>query len=116
MVKAGYFFMRRALGYDTAPAIERGLIETVALSYLRLQCAELAFSSAQDATGQTFSTILFYEKRLGMAQRRYLRSTVELARVRRLLRRDPVLQFNVAEAGSQVVNVAELRGKTKNVG
>ncbi len=100
---AGVSHLRDELGYKDAPALERPLIEHVVLCWLRLQKAELSYSNALAGT-QTLTQAAHWERRLTMAQGRYLRAGESLARVRRLARphRQP-LQLNI---GGQQVNVA----------
>jgi hypothetical protein len=83
------------LGYGQSSALERLLIDVVVTTWLGWQAAEWRF---QDNTAQHASTaaqIDAWERRLSMAQNRYLRACEALARVRRLLVRTPV-QINIA--------------------
>jgi hypothetical protein len=50
---------------------------------------------------------MYWEKRLTAAQRRFTRACETLARVRKLSRNTPALQFNIAASGGQQVNVAK---------
>ncbi len=95
--------LRDDLGYKDATALERPLIEHVALCWLRLQKAELSYSRIL-AGEPSFAQVAYWERRLTMAQTRYLRASESLARVRRLAqpRRQP-LQLNI---GGQQVNIA----------
>jgi hypothetical protein len=108
-ILAGVAALRRELGYDAADALERTLIEAVALAYLRLQLIELQYTEVfKDSCSLALG--LYYEKRLSHAQRRYLRAVGELARVRRLLRRDPFVQINVNDAGQMLRGVLAQAG------
>ena len=49
---------------------------------------------------------LYWEKRLNAAQRRFTHACMTLSRVRKLSRNTPALQFNIAAAGGQQVNVS----------
>jgi len=102
-LKATVRHMSDELGYEGAPALERPLIEHVVLCWLRLQKAELAYSQVL-AGSPALTQAAYWERRLTMAQGRYLRAGESLARVRRLARphRQP-LQLNI---GGQQVNVA----------
>ena len=51
--------------------------------------------------------ITLEEKRLSAAQRRFIRACETLARVRKLSRNTPALQFNIATSGGQQVNLAK---------
>jgi hypothetical protein len=55
----------------------------------------------------TLTLGIFEEKRLSAAQRRFTRACETLARVRKLSRNTPALQFNIAANGGQQVNVAK---------
>jgi len=46
---------------------------------------------------------MYWEKRLTAAQRRFTRACETLARVRKLSRNTPALQFNIATSGGQQV-------------
>ena len=103
--------MRREMGIDTAPALERMVIEQVCLSWLRLGLVEGQEAGAIKRGDA--SQIEHWNRTLSAAQRRHLRAVETLARVRRLLR--PLLQVNVASAGGQQVNVASAGGQQVNV-
>lgn len=104
-LKANVQHMSDDLGYKGATPLERPLIEHVVLCWLRLRKAELSYSNAL-AGAQTLTQAAHWERRLTMAQGRYLRAGESLARVRRLARphRQP-LQLNI---GGQQVNVAAI--------
>jgi len=99
VLEANYEGLIRDLGGDSAPPLERALIEHVALCWLRLQNAEQTYSRV---TGEPHSIaeLDYFERRLSASQRRYLRACETLARVRRL--RLPTVQVNI---GEQQVNV-----------
>jgi hypothetical protein len=94
------------LGYDNAPEIERLLIEQVALCWLRLNVLEVEYTTIRNQRTLTIDQAHFLERRLNYAQRRYMRACETLARVRKIVRRTPALQINIAAAGGQQVNVA----------
>ena len=93
--------MRDAMGYKTAPELERALIDHVVLCWLRLQHIELTYTQVMDSA-ITCERGAYWERRLTAAQGRYLRACESLARVRRLGRLAPV-QMNI---GGQQVNMA----------
>ena len=105
-VKAGSEYICRSLGYDDAPEIERLLIEQVVLCWLRLNLLEATYTAVRDQQTMAIDQANFLEKRLDYAQRRYLRACETLARVRKIARRTPALQVNIAADGGQQVNVA----------
>jgi len=105
-VKAGSKHICRSLGYDDAPEIERLLIDQVVLCWLRLNLLEVQYTAVRNQQTMTIDQANFLEKRLDYAQRRYLRACETLARVRKIARRTPALQVNIAADGGQQVNVA----------
>ena len=50
---------------------------------------------------------MYWEKRLSAAQMRFTRACETLARVRKLSRNTPALQFNIATSGGQQVTLTE---------
>ena len=102
----GIEIMRRDLGHDHAPPLERILIEHVLTCWLRMQDVEWRYST-KIGNGKpiAISHADWWERRLSSAQRRYLRACETLARVRKLARRTPALQINVAAHGGQQVNI-----------
>ena len=103
MTEAALDAMRRELDYNGAPMLEQMLIEQVLLSWLRLNIWEYQVSDMG-----TVSLVVadFWERRLSAAQRRFLRASETLARVRRLARNIPGLQVNIATQDGQQVNIA----------
>jgi hypothetical protein len=79
--------------------LERLLIQQVALSWMKLAYTEYLHESYLTDGNTTIKQCDFWERRLSAAQRRYLRATETLARVRRL--QLPAVQINV---GAQQVN------------
>lgn len=90
------------LGYQAAPMVEKMLIDVIMLAWLRYQKFEHAYST-KTAGGMSFQEAAFWEKRMTAAQGRYLKAVETLARVRKLTF---TVQVNVAQSGSQQVNVA----------
>lgn len=95
---------RADLGYKQAPRLEKMLIDALLLAWLRYQKIENNYHSMNQGEGMSLQKAMFWEKRLSMAQARYLKAAETLARVRKLT--SPILQVNVAQEGSQQVNVA----------
>jgi hypothetical protein len=98
--------LRNELGYVGAPILEQLLIQDAALSWLKLSIIELQYSTVMKQS-ITLTLGIFWEKRLSAAQRRFTRACETLARVRKLSRNTPALQFNIATNGGQQVNVAK---------
>jgi hypothetical protein len=103
-VRKGLETMRQDLDHGHASCLEKMLIDHVLTCWLRLQQVEL--KNIRVARGSpTMSQGDYWDRRLSAAQRRYLRACETLARVRKLIRRTPVLQVNIAAQGGQQVNV-----------
>ena len=98
--------LKRDLGYDEAPLLEKLLIQQAALCWLKLNLVELSYSGTM-AQSITLTLGMYWEKRLSAAQKRFTRACETLARVRKLSRNTPALQFNIATSGGQQVNVAK---------
>jgi len=73
---------------------------------MQLSIVELQYSHVMKQS-ITLTLGIFWEKRLSAAQRRFTRACETLARVRKLSRNTPALQFNIAASGGQQVNVAK---------
>ena len=95
--------MRLGMDYDNAPELVKGLIENVLNTWLRLQWVEV--HQANDMQERyTNKDMIFWEQRHSASMRRYLQACETLARVRRITLQ--TLQVNIAQPGSQQVNVA----------
>lgn len=97
--------LKKELGSDEAPLLEQLFIQQAALCWLKLSLLELQYSNVMKQS-ITLTLGMYWEKRLSAAQRRFTRSCETLARVRKLSRNTPALQFNIAADGGQQVNVA----------
>ena len=97
--------LRADLGYESASALERLLIQHVTLCWLNLNMVECRHSNVMHQS-ITLPLGIFWEKRLAAAQRRFTRACESLARVRQLSSRMP-LQVNIAARGGQQINVSQ---------
>ena len=79
--------------------LERLLVQQVVIAWLHLGYVEYQYSAISTETGLTIKRGEYWERRLSAAQRRYLRATETLARVRRL--QLPAVQVNI---GAQQIN------------
>ena len=52
------------------------------------------------------SVVEFWEKKLNVAQRRFLRASETLEKIRKMSAKNPTLQVNIATQSGQQVNVA----------
>jgi hypothetical protein len=98
--------LKKDLGYDVAPMLEQLLIQQAALCWLKLNLVELGYSNTMKQS-ITLTLGMYWEKRLSAAQRRFTRACETLARVRKLSRNTPALQFNIATSGGQQVNLSK---------
>ena len=98
--------LKKELGSEGAPLLEQLLIQHAALCWLKLNLVELSYSNTMTQS-ITLTLGIYWEKRLSAAQKRFTRACETLARVRRLSRSTPALQFNIAAEGGQQVNVAK---------
>src|SRR4030095_3553733 len=98
--------LRKELGYVGAPMLEQLLIQQAALCWLKLNVIELQYSNVMKQS-ITLTLGVYWEKRLTAAQRRFTRACATLARVRKLSRNVPALQFNIAASGGQQVNLTK---------
>lgn len=93
--------LRRDLEGPTPTPLERLLVDRVVLCWLHLHLGEAQY--VQNMKQLTALQHDFYQRRLSMAQRRYLSAITALAQVRRL--QVPAVQVNIAE---QQLNVAAI--------
>ena len=98
--------MREQLGYEESSPLERILIEQILVCWVNLYVLEIN-SATKLCESHSTETGLYWDRRLTGAQRRFRRASESLARVRKLSRNTPALQFNIATSGGQQVNVAK---------
>jgi len=80
--------MRDELGWEESSILERVLIEQVCFCWLRLHLVENTHAPLLDGS-HDLRTGRYWERRLDGAQKRFVRATTGLARVRKLLRTIP---------------------------
>jgi hypothetical protein len=98
--------LRQELGFNEASALERLLIQHAALSWLKVSLVELHYSHTMKQS-ISLPLAMYWEKRLTAAQKRFTRACETLARVRKLSRNTPALQFNIATSGGQQINLTK---------
>ena len=86
--------LRRELGYEEVPALERLLIEQVALCWLQHNLVEMRHAIAMNKS-ITLDQGMYWDRKLAASQRRYLRACETLARVRKLT--GATVQVNIGE-------------------
>jgi hypothetical protein len=96
--------LRASLGYETASALERLLIDVIVGAWQDYHLFAMVYGQ-RTTESFTLRDMEQWERVLCSKEARYLRAIEELARVRRLLKL-PALQVNIAAAGGQQVNVA----------
>ena len=97
--------LTKQLGYDSAPPLERLLIEHIVTVRLRVIHAEHKYTHCVMNQSITLKEGEYWDNLLSSSQARFLRAIEALARVRRLARNTPALQINIAGEGGQQVNV-----------
>jgi hypothetical protein len=80
--------LRVHLEYEQSTLLERLLIDHIVICWLRLYDCELRYESVRK-DNPTITQMQHWEKRLSAAQRRFLRASEALVRVRRLLKDPP---------------------------
>ena len=104
-LETGWEQLQRDLARPSDGALERLLIQQIVLAWLKLAYTEHHQRHYLMSGNQLITQCDFWERRLSAAQRRFLRATETLARVRRL--QLPAVQVNIAE---QQVNQVNTRG------
>jgi hypothetical protein len=98
--------IKQKFGYAESTELERLLIENIICTWLYFQWNDYQVKSYIGQGGVRFTEIEFWERRLSLSQTRYLRACETLARVRRLMSKNPLVQVNIAKDNGQQVNVA----------
>lgn len=93
--------LRRQLGGEDAPPLERLLAERAVVCWLQLNYVDTILAQRLGGDGLTRGQIEMYQEWLDRAQKRYLAALKTLAQVRRLL--VSVVQVNIAD---KQVNIA----------
>lgn len=94
-LKTGWEQMQRDLARPSDGPLEALLIQQIALAWLKLAYTEHTHRHYLMAGDMLITQCDFWERRLTAAQRRFLRASETLARVRRL--QLPAVQVNIAE-------------------
>ncbi len=76
--------MKTELGYQSSTFVEKMLIDEIVMRWLRLQNMEIYHKTATFQS-HTLEQGMYVDKRLDMAQKRFLRSINTLARVRKMI-------------------------------
>lgn len=104
--------LKKQLGFDAAPPLERLLIDHILTVQLRLIHLENCYNNIVVGNSVTLQQGEYWDNLLSSTQARFLRAIETLARVRRLARNTPALQINIAREGGQQVNVqGDVNGK-----
>jgi hypothetical protein len=98
--------IRLQLGYKESSALERILIEQILVCWVNQYVLEIN-SATKLCESHSTETGMYWDRRLSGAQQRFRCACETLARIRKLSRNGPALQFNIASTGGQQVNVAK---------
>lgn len=105
-VRVAIDHIQNGMGYESAPMLERLLIDQVLISWLRHYQVELDYSGMRLSGPVPIHVATFYEGRLSAAHRRFLRACTTLSRIRKMTGRTPeLMQVNI---GAQQLNVAQV--------
>jgi len=97
--------MREDLGYSHSSSVEQVLIEQICVTWLKLNIIEWA-SVNKLRESHSIETGLYWGKMLEMAQRRHLKATESLAKVRMLLASADLRQQQADEKRAKVAAIA----------
>ncbi len=97
--------IRDEMGYSKASIMEKMLIDNMVISWLSAQYCNFQVTGRMQRE-EKIVILEFWERRLSMAQRRFLHACETLVKVRRLMSGKPSVQVNIAAQGGQQVNVA----------
>lgn len=100
LMKRNFAARRKELDYDASPLIVRLLIDQFLLSEMRLAQFELEHRN-KTANQHTLTLGIYYEKRLHMTQRRFLKAAESFAKVKRLLAEVDFYEEKAREKRSQ---------------
>jgi len=92
---------RQEMGYSNSPWIVRSLIDQVIVCEFRLTRFELTHYNNVDGTSHTLTSGIYYEKRLGMIQRRFQRAVEALAKIRLVMAEVELLEQKAEAKKSQ---------------
>jgi len=103
-LKRGRLELQQDLGYDAAPPLEKLLIESVVLNWLRYTDAECRHAAVLRQEHLSPAQAHWSEQSVAAAQHRYLRACEALARIRHLVR-PLAVQLNI---GAQQLRFAQV--------
>jgi len=114
-IKAYVQHTRDEMGFGNAQMLERPLIDNTITCRLRLLWMEYHLSDHRALEKMRRSQLQQIEKRLSDYQRRFLRSSKETARIRKILSQTNIPQVNkIPDRGQQVNNASEVADSVKN--
>jgi hypothetical protein len=97
--------IREEMDYSKASIMEQMLIDNIVISWLGVQYSNYQLITRM-GRDEKIVILEFWERRLSMAQRRYLHACETLEKIRYLMSRKPAVQVNIAAQGGQQVNIA----------
>lgn len=94
--------LKNNLGWENASSLERLVIDSVVLAYMRWTVTELKHTDIV-SQNHSFDRGVYWEKRLNNAQKAYLRACETLARIRKLSRNCLELQDDFTKQEKEMV-------------
>lgn len=91
---AGVIHIRKELGFEEAPMLEKLLIEQIVLCWIHYHKTHLRYNTATQGPNAD-SEINYHERRLNAAQRRYLRAIDHFARIRKMTGDFPMINIRI---------------------
>jgi hypothetical protein len=93
--------LRKEFGYHDAPVMEQLIIENIVIAWLHVYWAEFQLVLRMGPQHTDIAISEYWERRLTLAQKRYLRACETLAKIRKMA--IPAVQLNI---GDKQINVA----------
>jgi hypothetical protein len=106
---AGLDILKKELGYESAPALEKLLIDHILTARTRLYWVEHRYTQRIYENTISFEGGTWWDNLLSSANNRFLRAVETLARVRRLAKNSPLFQVNIANEGGRQFVVGEMQ-------
>lgn len=101
----GLEVLKKEMGYDHAPVLEKLLIENVAICRLQFYDAQAKHARGTSGSSVSIASADYWERRLMHSHVRYLKACETLARVRKLSQPGAV-QVNIAERQTNIAQGA----------
>jgi hypothetical protein len=110
-ILAGLDILKKELGHDSAPALEKLLIDHILTARTRLYWVEQVYTRQICENTNAPAAGAWADNLLTSAHNRFLRAVETLAKVRRLARNSPLFQLNIANEGGRQFVVGEMHAE-----